>query len=377
MRMVALGLGVSDVGLTKACRAADIPVRPRGYWAKLQHGKPVPTQPPLPDRPKGQDRVVIAPPTPQACAAAQGPDRYRNRLGGDRLATVEADGTVTWLHTNHQGSVIATSNASGAVRGWAGYSPSGELNAGLTAPPPGSPFGYTGRQWDAETGLWQYRARYYSPRLGQFLSTDPIGMRDDPNLYLYVGLDPVNNTDPTGKESPCITFQTGCWGPPGDPETARREDAAGRILFSVAVSAAMALPDQVVETLILRAAAQSFGVVRSSLTAIAGTRARVAFSNTYQSASAAMRRVEGILKGLNLDDFRGVMRETRNRPTGFDHVTEMRQKLQGLENATQRINRALRDTRLTPAQSRVLEEHRDAAERTASEMRRALRDERS
>ncbi len=115
-----------------------------------------------------------------------------------RLAAVEADGTVTWLHTNHQGSVIATSNGSGAVRGWAGYSPSGELAAGLTAPPPGSPFGYTGRQWDAETGLWQYRARYYSPRLGQFLSTDPIGMKEDPNLYLYVGLDPVNQTDPSG-----------------------------------------------------------------------------------------------------------------------------------------------------------------------------------
>lgn len=65
MRTVALGLGVSDVGLAKACRVADIPVPPRGYWAKLQHGKPVPARPPLPVRPAGQDRVVIAPPTPR------------------------------------------------------------------------------------------------------------------------------------------------------------------------------------------------------------------------------------------------------------------------------------------------------------------------
>lgn len=63
MRTVAQSIGVSDVGLAKACRAADIPVPPRGYWAKLQHGKPVPARPPLPDRPEGQDRVVIAPPT--------------------------------------------------------------------------------------------------------------------------------------------------------------------------------------------------------------------------------------------------------------------------------------------------------------------------
>lgn len=65
MRTVALSLGVSDVGLAKACRAADIPVPPRGYWAKLQHGKPVPKKPLLPDRPEGQDRVVIAPPRPK------------------------------------------------------------------------------------------------------------------------------------------------------------------------------------------------------------------------------------------------------------------------------------------------------------------------
>lgn len=57
----------------------------------------------------------------------------------------------------------------------------------------------TGRQYDVETGLYQYRARYYSPRLGQFLSMDPIGTKDDPNLYLYVANDPVNATDPTGR----------------------------------------------------------------------------------------------------------------------------------------------------------------------------------
>jgi len=123
-----------------------------------------------------------------------------------RLASLEANGTIHWHHTDHQGSVVATSNASGAPVSLVNYSPNGELGTALdgtslTAPPTGSPFGYTGRQYDPETGLWQYRARYYHPQLGQFLSHDPIGTKDDPNLYLYVANDPVNRTDPTGMQT--------------------------------------------------------------------------------------------------------------------------------------------------------------------------------
>ena len=65
IRTVARSLGVSDVGLAKACRAAGIPTPPRGWWAKLQHGKPLPPRPPLPERLDQRDQVVIAPSLPK------------------------------------------------------------------------------------------------------------------------------------------------------------------------------------------------------------------------------------------------------------------------------------------------------------------------
>jgi RHS repeat-associated protein len=60
------------------------------------------------------------------------------------------------------------------------------------------PFGYTGRRWDPDLGLYYYRARWYDPQLGTFLQTDPIGSLDYVNLYAYVGLEPGNGTDPSG-----------------------------------------------------------------------------------------------------------------------------------------------------------------------------------
>lgn len=73
MSTVAQNLGVSDVGLAKACKAAGIPVPPRGWWAKRQHGKPLASQPVLTDRPDLPDRVTIRspPPKPLLSAAAE------------------------------------------------------------------------------------------------------------------------------------------------------------------------------------------------------------------------------------------------------------------------------------------------------------------
>ena len=51
---------------------------------------------------------------------------------------------------------------------------------------------FTGREWDSETGLYYYRARYYDPRIGRFISEDPIRFRGGMNFYSYVLNNPVN-----------------------------------------------------------------------------------------------------------------------------------------------------------------------------------------
>ena len=116
-----------------------------------------------------------------------------------RVAVVETGGDLRWQHTDHQGSVIVLTDGAGTVRQINRYGPHGETSALGGSTGVGGIFGYTGREFDPESGLYQYRARYYSPLLGLFLSTDPIGTKDDPNLYLYTGGDPVNATDPTGR----------------------------------------------------------------------------------------------------------------------------------------------------------------------------------
>ena len=59
-------------------------------------------------------------------------------------------------------------------------------------------YGYTGRERDAETNLYFYRARWYDPQAGRFISEDPIGLDGGINLFAYVENNPINLVDPSG-----------------------------------------------------------------------------------------------------------------------------------------------------------------------------------
>jgi len=59
---------------------------------------------------------------------------------------------------------------------------------------------FTGREWDKETGLYYYRARYYDPMEGRFISKDPIGFKGGINLFAYTHNNPIRYRDPFGLE---------------------------------------------------------------------------------------------------------------------------------------------------------------------------------
>lgn len=94
------------------------------------------------------------------------------------------------------GSTLALVDSTGTPQTQYTYEPFGQTTSSGAAN--GNPSQYTGRENDG-TGLYFYRARYYSPALQRFVSEDPIGLRGgDMNLYAYTSNSPTNFTDPSG-----------------------------------------------------------------------------------------------------------------------------------------------------------------------------------
>src|SRR5436190_2622359 len=111
----------------------------------------------------------------------------------------EGSGTSTrrYYHADERGSIVAVSDAGGnayAINSYDEHGIPGASNSGR--------FQYTGQLWMPELGMYHYRARLYSPTLGRFMQTDPIGFGGGMNIYGYARNDAINLTDPLGLDPP-------------------------------------------------------------------------------------------------------------------------------------------------------------------------------
>ncbi|MFL0357589.1 RHS repeat-associated core domain-containing protein [Erythrobacter sp. GH1-10] len=130
-------------------------------------------------------------------------DRYIHGLsaGDDPLIRYPGSNAATTasehLYIDRLGSIIAIFGHDRTLKSINAYDEYGMPGAPSTNANSGR-FRYTGQIWIPELGQYHYKARAYSPGLGRFMQTDPIGYGDGLNMYGYVGNNPTNFIDPLG-----------------------------------------------------------------------------------------------------------------------------------------------------------------------------------
>jgi RHS repeat-associated protein len=122
--------------------------------------------------------------------------RYAETQDVDEPLAESRSGIPSYFERDGLGSVTSLTNSVGSIIRTFTYDSFGQLvgSSGTTT----NFFRYTSRDFDTETSLYNYRARYYNPSLGRFISEDPLGIKPDVNAYRYVRNNVVNTTDPSG-----------------------------------------------------------------------------------------------------------------------------------------------------------------------------------
>jgi RHS repeat-associated protein len=87
-------------------------------------------------------------------------------------------------------------DATGAIQTKHSYDPFGSTT--ISGASTVNSFAFTGRESDV-AGLYYLRARYYNSAIGRFINEDPIGFLGGINKYIYVGVDPSDFNDPSGR----------------------------------------------------------------------------------------------------------------------------------------------------------------------------------
>ena len=132
--------------------------------------------------------------------------RYLQGTAIDEILAREVSGTTSWYMPDRLGTIRDISDNTGAVIDHIDYNAFGTVKA-ESAPSAGDRWKYTGRELDTETGLYQYRARYYDSAAGRFVGQDRTGYSaGDTNLYRFVGNFAQNANDPLGDEIVTVEY---------------------------------------------------------------------------------------------------------------------------------------------------------------------------
>jgi RHS repeat-associated protein len=127
-----------------------------------------------------------------------------NLLSGgidENFSRTDASGASAPL-TDALGSTVALVDSNGNIQTTYSYDPFGNTSAAGSSTT--NVVQYTGRENEGN-GLYYYRARYYSPVLGRFISEDPLNFNGGSvNLYAYVRNDPTDLVDPSGENPACL-----------------------------------------------------------------------------------------------------------------------------------------------------------------------------
>jgi RHS repeat-associated protein len=123
--------------------------------------------------------------------------RYEQTTNIDEPLAELRSGTTSYYQADGLGSVTSLSSSAGALANTYTYDSFGNLTASTGSLT--NRFEFTGREFDPETAIYFYRARYYDPSVGRFASEDPIGFYGGKNFYRYAKNNPVNLRDPRGK----------------------------------------------------------------------------------------------------------------------------------------------------------------------------------
>jgi RHS repeat-associated protein len=123
--------------------------------------------------------------------------QYAQGTGVDQPLATNRGGVLAFYEADGLGSVTSLTDNTGSAL--AAYTTDAFGKPVSTADSTvNNPFRYTAREYDSETGLYYYRARYYDPAPGKFLSEDPVGFSAGVDFYRYVSNSPVDLIDPSG-----------------------------------------------------------------------------------------------------------------------------------------------------------------------------------